>query len=70
MVFSIYQSILKPLDQISIDSPADYRQYLLRTILPNVLFDKILVSSKVQCKKGTGMLNETLEDIITSKTAA
>lgn len=45
---NVYYSILSSLGQISIDSPEGYRQYLLRTILPNILFDKVSVSSESQ----------------------
>ena len=36
IVSNLYDSIWNLLDQISIDSNDDYRQYLLQTLLPNV----------------------------------
>ena len=48
IVLNLYDSILSSLDRISIDSHYDYRQYLLRTLQPNVLFNEVLVSSEGQ----------------------
>ena len=48
IVLNVSNSILNLLDQISIDSHDDYGQFLLRTLLPNVLFNEFLVSSEDQ----------------------
>ena len=48
IVLTVYDSIQNSLDQISIDYNDDYRQYLLRTLLPNVLFNEVLVFSEGQ----------------------
>ena len=48
IVINMYDSISNSLDQISTDSHDDYRQYLLRTLLSNVLFNEVLVSSEGQ----------------------